>query len=193
MQRRRPLLLIILFALLLVACVPSSGSQAKGVAQRSDPTAIPSTIIPTSSAVVPKDPPDTCPVTTPPDPPFIPPPPYPHPPADRFWYGTEALWTMRDAAGKWGYSRTDAGYGNKVFWWRQGYDWRAEPYPRLTVTGRRLDAPAPPFVTSRATNGQHPDLKSFMLVGVDLPTLGCWEITGHYEGHELSFVVWVAP
>jgi len=32
-----------------------------------------------------------------------------------------------------------------------------------------------------------------MLVGVDIPTIGCWEITGRYAGHTLSFVVWVAP
>jgi len=32
-----------------------------------------------------------------------------------------------------------------------------------------------------------------MLVGVDFPMLGCWEIMGIYKGHELSFVVWVAP
>jgi hypothetical protein len=31
-----------------------------------------------------------------------------------------------------------------------------------------------------------------MVVGINLPTLGCWEITGHYEGDELTFVVWVA-
>jgi len=28
---------------------------------------------------------------------------------------------------------------------------------------------------------------------VDLPTLGCWKITGKYSDAELSFVVWVAP
>jgi hypothetical protein len=32
-----------------------------------------------------------------------------------------------------------------------------------------------------------------MLVGIDLPTLGCWKITGKYADAELSFVVWVAP
>jgi hypothetical protein len=32
-----------------------------------------------------------------------------------------------------------------------------------------------------------------MLVGVDIPTLGCWEIRGRYAEAELSFVVWVGP
>jgi len=31
-----------------------------------------------------------------------------------------------------------------------------------------------------------------MMVGMNFPTLGCWEITGHYENDELTFVVWVA-
>jgi hypothetical protein len=32
-----------------------------------------------------------------------------------------------------------------------------------------------------------------MLVGVDFPTEGCWEITGAYEGNKLSFVVLITP
>jgi hypothetical protein len=31
-----------------------------------------------------------------------------------------------------------------------------------------------------------------MVVGINLPALGCWEITGHYEDDELTFVIWVA-
>jgi hypothetical protein len=32
-----------------------------------------------------------------------------------------------------------------------------------------------------------------MLVGVEMPTAGCWEITAQYDVDELTFVVWVAP
>jgi hypothetical protein len=32
---------------------------------------------------------------------------------------------------------------------------------------------------------------SFMLVGVDFPTTGCWQVTGAYKGETVSFVVWV--
>jgi hypothetical protein len=63
----------------------------------------------------------------------------------------------------------------------------------LIVTGERLDASAPLLVASRATNAYADDIDSAMLVGVDLPTLGCWKITGKYADAELSFVVWVAP
>jgi hypothetical protein len=30
-----------------------------------------------------------------------------------------------------------------------------------------------------------------MLVGVEIPTPGCWKISGQYRGAEVSYVVWV--
>jgi hypothetical protein len=68
----------------------------------------------------------------------------------------------------------------------------AEPNPNLSVTGKRLDAPALPLLASSATNARA-DFGEAMLVGVEIPTPGCWEITGQYNGYELSFVVWIAP
>lgn len=32
-----------------------------------------------------------------------------------------------------------------------------------------------------------------MLGGINLPTPGCWEITGRYEDAEVQFVEWVVP
>ena len=85
------------------------------------------------------------------------------------------------------------GYTQKVFWWRNGYVSTEEPEPELTVIAERLDAKAPLVYASKATNAYASDIESAMLVGVDLPTLGCWKIIGKYGGAELSFVVWVAP
>jgi hypothetical protein len=34
---------------------------------------------------------------------------------------------------------------------------------------------------------------SSMLTGVDIPTYGCWEITGNDHGQKLTFVVSVLP
>ena len=158
-----------------------------------------STILVTGTVAMADDPPATCLATRPPSPPFVPPSPYPAEPpgGGRFWFGTEKLWTALPAEGAWRglphYRPTDSSYRQKIFWWREGYDWLADPTPKLTVRGRRLDAPAPLLVAPPATNGYHQDLKSFMLVGVDLPTLGCWEITGRFEGQSLTFVVWVSP
>lgn len=53
--------------------------------------------------------------------------------------------------------------------------------------------PNPPMGAARATNSSRGDIGPFMVIGVDIPTLGCWEITGQSAGAILRFVVWVAP
>ena len=60
------------------------------------------------------------------------------------------------------------------------------------MTGERLDGEAPPFKVADANGSYAADMGSAMMMGVDLPTLGCWKITGRYQDAELSFVVWVA-
>src|SRR6266699_1737621 len=116
---------------------------------------------------------DSCPVTKPPLMAFIPPSPYP----------------AEQAAEDDSYRPTGPAFRNKLVWWHEGYDWRIDD--PLTVTGKRLDAPAPPLY-GRANNGwtndsHHP----FMVAGIFLPTLGCWQITGDYKGDRLSFIVLV--
>jgi len=143
--------------------------------------------------------PATCPVTRAPSPPFVPPSPYPVTPGPgSFWFGTQKLWTNVSEDGTWKglphYRPRDASFRNKLFWWRQGYDWRTENVPNLKVTGRRLDTLAPPLTTDEHANSgwtndsHHP----FIVAGIFIPTLGCWEITGDYKGDKLSYVVWVA-
>jgi hypothetical protein len=68
-----------------------------------------------------------------------------------------------------------------------------DPEPALLVTAARLDGDAPLVTASKATTASAGDIGSAMLVGVELPTLGCWKINGKYGEEELSFVVWVAP
>ena len=127
----------------------------------------------------------------------MPPPPTPaKPPAvyvGQFWYGSPDLWTMLGSDGTWSHLQLGGvGYSQKIFWWRQGYVAPAEQKPALTVTATRLDASAPVVSVADATNASA-DFGDAMLVGVDLPSPGCWQITGHYHDHELSFIVWVAP
>jgi hypothetical protein len=146
---------------------------------------------------IPPVPPASCPITKPPSEPFVPPAPYPTKvPSDSFWIGSEKLWTSRSKTGLWhGYWTTDGDlekhkiYFDKVFWWRKGYDWRTENPPQLKVSGRRLDAPAAPFYVDHA-NPANIKIPA-MLTGIDIPTVGCWEITGDYKGDKLAFVVWV--
>ena len=138
-------------------------------------------------------PPANC-ATTRADDAFVPPPPYAPvaPFRGRFWYGTEALWAMPSADGLWHGLATPQGIGNKVFWWSLEWDWRHDMKPELTVTARRLDADAPSLRVSPATNAHNAaDIHHAMLVGLNIPTRGCWELTGEYKGHTLSYIVWV--
>jgi hypothetical protein len=138
--------------------------------------------------------PESCPVTKPPAHPFVPPSPYPTE-TGGFWFGTDKLWTHLPKNGTWrlGHpSPSDTTFSQKLFWWRKGFgrgDWET----MLTVTGRRLDSSAPPFAidhhayASWTGDPNHP----FIVTGIDIPTLGCWQITGHFKDAELSFVIWV--
>jgi hypothetical protein len=168
-------------AITLVLLLASCGRAADGAA-----------ISPAAAASAKTADPGGCQITRPPDRPFVPPaPPAPTSPAVRggeFWYGTPALWTSLQLNGTWnGLPYQDREYTQKVFWWSQGYEWTSP----LTVTGKRVDGTAPPLRASPATNAFAGDIGTAILVGVDMPSAGCWEITGHLKGATVSFVVWI--
>lgn len=210
MARKYIFTLLTFLTLLLAACGLTVGSQVEDIQAAQLPTnttsattpsdqksvapapETPEAATPTISSTPPAKPPESCPVTQPPDPPFMPSAPVPAtaPNAGQFWYGEEDLWTMLPVDGTW----AQLARGEKVFWWREGYDGSEEPEPELAMTARRLDGPAPEVHSDPpATNAYHPDFHWAMLQGFTVSTPGCWEITGNYGGHELSFVVWVAP
>ena len=76
---------------------------------------------------------------------------------------------------------SDGALGTKLGWWRNvpGH---------VEISGRRLDAPAPPL-----SGEASPGLLStgFQSSGVHFPTQGCWEITGSIGDSELTFVMFV--
>jgi hypothetical protein len=131
----------------------------------------------------------TCPVTQPPKTRFVPPEPWPaQPPGeDRFWYGESGLWTALPVSGSW----AQLARGEKFWWWSEEFDVSEDTTPDLTLTASRLDGDAAVFTTNEATNGYHESFHWAMLAGVDLPSTGCWEFTGRYNGYELSLVIWV--
>jgi hypothetical protein len=75
----------------------------------------------------------------------------------------------------------DGSIGWKLGWWRFASG-------MVTITGRRLDATAPPL------RGSAPDgygSTGFQASGVYFPTEGCWEVTGTVGDAKLSFVTFV--
>lgn len=146
-------------------------------------------------------PPASCPVTVSPAEPFIPPAPYEHSGNGKsFLLGTEKLWTALLKSGVvWGWAPREPGHEHevqpltaKIFWGSVDFNYRKEYPPKIKVTGKRLDGDAPPLLTLTPTNA-FPGPTAAMLVGVYVPTSGCWEITGDYKGQKVSFVVWVKP
>jgi hypothetical protein len=107
------------------------------------------------------------------------------------WFGTARLWTMVSDDGEiWRNLPTNpTGLSQKTFWWSEDWDSAAEPEPLITVTGRRLDAPGT-FSFGPGTNAGT-DFGTAMLVGIDVPTGGCWEITGRYHAATLAYTVLV--
>lgn len=101
-------------------------------------------------------------------------------------YGNGKLWV----GGLWPGGVIDAGpefvdadgaVGMKFGWWR------AVP-GKLRITGRRLDASAPP------ARGSVPDgygQAGFQASGVTFPTGGCWQVTGKVGSTTLTFVTYV--
>jgi hypothetical protein len=105
-------------------------------------------------------PPASCPVTPPPPTAFIPPAPYQAElPENAIWMGTEKLWTDIGDPMVWTWRPHEPGHEQdltaKVFWFRVGYDYHAEPVPKLEVTGKRLDESAPPLQTPRQGDQCH--------------------------------------
>jgi hypothetical protein len=75
----------------------------------------------------------------------------------------------------------DGSVGMKFGWWRATAG-------TLHITGRRVDAPAPP---ARAHVPDGYGDTGFQASGVDFPTEGCWEVTGTLPTTRLTFVTFV--
>lgn len=133
----------------------------------------------------------TCDVTRPTDP-FVPPDGYPAEPPARYesdWYGTSAIWVMLDRDGEtWPFEpRGSSGIPQKTFWWSENWAPDEEPEPDIQVVGTRLDRSGS-FMFSPGTNASA-DFGTAMLVGIDIPSEGCWRLTGTYRRQSLSYVV----
>lgn len=142
------------------------------------------------------DVPETCPVTVPGEDAFTPASETPDelsPGDDQVWYGTPELWTKIQPNGQ-VVDRSWLSPGAKTFWWSENFPGgEIEGSPDITVTAEHLDGTAPIVKAGGpGTNGSHPDLGDFMLVGIELPGTGCWKLTAEYKGATVSYVMWVS-
>lgn len=129
----------------------------------------------------------TCPVTKAPEPPFVPPAPYAQARGRSFDLGTAKLWVTVYSDPWRNLPLWPEGYRQKIVWWSEGYNARADPKPAISISGRRLDGSAPPMVVTGA-NGSWTNV-DFIMSGVNFPTKGCWEIKGAFKGAEVTFIV----
>ncbi len=144
---------------------------------------------------------NTCPVTVPPQPGFVPPEPYPPELPSSFhavWYGTPELWTTLDVRGEvWRGLPVaeDGSVGNKTLWWSENFSTaKGEDFSGnddITVTAVRLDGSAPKVVETPGGAYFNDFLGNFMLVGLVVPEAGCWQITANYQGAELTYMMQV--
>lgn len=111
-------------------------------------------------------------------------PPYEEP--SSLYHGNGDLWTIIFNWGKtWVSPRfvnADGSITTKWGWWRGVRG-------KLTVEGRRLDAPAPPAQGFYDTPGYGDE--GFQSGGILFPSEGCWEITGRVDDASLTFVTLV--
>ena len=74
----------------------------------------------------------------------------------------------------------DGSIDAKFGWWRAGSG-------RIRISGRRLDAHAPPLRAHVPTGYG----RGFQATGLTFPTTGCWRVAGRYAGASLTFTMLV--
>jgi hypothetical protein len=121
------------------------------------------------------------------------------------WYGTDALAVEfgDNWDGAWPTTSPGARIAVKVFWWSAAF--RAGTQSSLKIEIENLSGGAMTARVTDTTNAYLGELtkvgasdlfrsepapdKWRMLVGIDFPDPGCWQITGEFFGQKLTFVV----
>lgn len=107
-----------------------------------------------------------------------------------FWYGSDSLYTRLFSDGRWRGVASQTGVRNKSFWYRNEPDWMSERQPQLIVSATRLEAESPMVVFPRISHAIMGS-EAAMLLMLELPGRGCWQVTANYKSDYVSFVTWV--
>lgn len=106
------------------------------------------------------------------------------------YYGNGKLWTGLQPTGITlvvpELVKPDGSLGVKFPWWLG-----TGIVGKLSITGRRLDAPAPPLRFTVPPGYAGHGSGAFVASTILFPTEGCWEVTGHAGSASLTFVTLV--
>jgi hypothetical protein len=109
-------------------------------------------------------------------------------PRDVSWYGNGLLWAGVATDGIYAVAQDrvgpDGAIGNKLLWVT------TPPWRRPTISGERLDAPAPPLRVLGVNQGSFSSAeKPSFMSAVNFPTAGCWRLRARVGDVSLSYVV----
>ncbi|MBI3751604.1 MAG: hypothetical protein HY263_08135 [Chloroflexi bacterium] len=106
-------------------------------------------------------------------------------------YGQPALWATIPRSGSWPSSTsTSGGRFIRTFWYSDRWSITDEPSPSISVSAGRFGG-GQSVTGSAAVSARSRELGTSMIVSLDLPSGGCWQITGTYRDQSLSYVVWI--
>jgi hypothetical protein len=133
----------------------------------------------------------SCPVTQPPTPRFVPASRFPTAPySSDFYFGSEKLWVRLPNRPWRGVDAPNGGRRVKFPWFADDLGLEESRSPDLSITGRRLNASAPPL----NVEGPHLAWTTYYALTSALifPSTGCWEISAKRKDTQIKFVMWVA-
>jgi len=103
------------------------------------------------------------------------------------WAGSTEFAAYASINGVWTGLGPNHNYRNKWWWWREDHKAGSDRGPELVITASRLDKPAPFVKNTQAKDGYANDWDSIIVL-MEFPAPGCWEMTGSSHDHELKFI-----
>ncbi len=106
------------------------------------------------------------------------------------WVGTSGFSTRVPSSGRLeGLPTGTHGFREKLIWRVPGLDWQRGASPHFVIQGVNLSAPGAPMWTSEPTQAFAEDLGSVVVVMVEFPVRGCWEVKAQLGSEAISYVI----